>query len=89
MKTGQNVIVFTKGDESYICGSIRAIYNIYTPDELGISYASLRNSISRYMKENGINEDKDIRLKTIYTSHKHRITIQRGVIVLAEKQAGS
>ena len=61
MKKGQSVITLTfkNNGESFLFGSLSAIYAKYSAQELGITYPSLRNAVSTYIEKNNINEEQD------------------------------
>lgn len=86
MKTGQSVIVLTQKDtgEMHIFGSLAAIYSIFDTDILGISYPSLRNAVSKYIKDNKV-DDSGSGAVIIYDTPKSTFTLHRGLMVLSEK----
>ena len=74
MKKGQSVITLTfkEGGEMYLFGSLSAIYAMFTPDELGVSYASLRNAVSKYVNDNNVDEEKN-NSQVIYDTRNSKI----------------
>lgn len=89
MKKGQSVISLTfktGGGEIYLFGSLAAIYAMFTPDELGVSYASLRNAVSKYIKENKVDEEKNYS-QVIYDTRNSKIVLRRVPLLLADKNA--
>ena len=88
MKKGQSVITLTfkEGGEMYLFGSLSAIYAMFTPDELGVSYASLRNAVSKYVKDNNVDEEKN-NSQVIYDTRNSKIVLRRAPLLLADKSA--
>ena len=87
MKKSQSVIQLTikETGAAYLFGSLSAIYAMFSPEELGISYSALRNAVSTYIKTNMIDEDNCDSLQVIYDNKRSLITLQRGPLLLAEK----
>lgn len=88
MKKGQSVItlIFKEGGEMYLFGSLSAIYAMFTPEELGVSYSSLRNAVSMYIKNNNVDEE-GYRSQIIYDTKNSKITLRRAPLLLADKTA--
>lgn len=88
MKKGQSVItlIFKEGGEMYLFGSLSAIYAMFTPEELGVSYSSLRNAVSMYIKNNNVDEE-GYRSQIIYDTKNSKITLRRAPLLLAGKTA--
>lgn len=87
MKKGQNVIILTfkESGETFVFGSLAAIYAMNgIENKLGIKYASLRNAVSAYMKENNVNEEENT-LQAIYDAKKSSFTLYRAPLLLADK----
>ena len=86
MKTGQSVIILTlkQTGETYIFGSLAAIYRVFNAHDLGISYASLRNAVSKFINENNV-DTNSIRSVLIYDTPKSKFSLKRGLMVLSEK----
>ena len=88
MKKGQSVItlIFKDSGDTYLFGSLSAIYGLFSSEQLGITYSSLRNAVSKYIKENKVNEDgNDAQL--IYNTKNSKITLHRAPLLLADKNA--
>ncbi len=88
MKKAQSVITLTfkDGGEMYLFGSLSAIYAMFTPEELGVSYSSLRNAVSMYIKNNNVDEE-GYRSQIIYDTKNSKITLRRAPLLLAGKTA--
>ena len=88
MKKGQSVITLTfkEGGEMYLFGSLSAIYAMFTPDEFGVSYASLRNAVSKYVKDNNVDEERNTS-QVIYDTRNSKIILRRAPLLLADKNA--
>lgn len=71
---GRQVIHLQKGDEHFYFGSVAAIYDYFTKDEIGISYGSIRNY--------GLSPTKP------YINDKRGITIREGVLLSKEGNRG-
>ena len=72
MKISQSVILLTfKGGDTYIFGSLAAIYAMFTPEQLGITYSALRNAVSKYIKEHNVNGNNLIS-QVIYDTNKSK-----------------
>ncbi len=86
MKIAQSVIIlsFKGGGESFIFGSLSAIYAMFTPEQLGISYSALRNAVAKYIKENNVNEN-DLCSQIIYETRNGKIILKRAPLLLADK----
>ena len=87
MKKGQSVIILKMKDTgvSYLFGSLSAIYSMFSPEELGVTYSALRNAVSSYIKENKIDEGSNNFLQVIYNTKRSNFTLQRAPLLLAEK----
>lgn len=87
MKKSQSVIQLTikETGTSYLFGSLSAIYAMFGPEELGITYSALRNAVSTYIKAHKVDEDNCDCLQTIYDNKRSLFTLQRGPLLLAEK----
>lgn len=87
MKRGQSVITLKMKDTgvSYLFGSLSAIYSMFSPEELGVTYSALRNAVSSFIKENQIDETKNDFLQVIYDTKRSNFTLQRAPLLLAEK----
>lgn len=88
MKKAQSVItlIFKEGGDMFLFGSLSAIYAMFTPEQLGVSYASLRNAVSKYIKENNVDE-KGFGSQVIYDTRNSKITLRRAPLLLADKNA--
>jgi len=89
MKKGQSVIslIFKDGGEIYTFGSLSAIYSMFSPEQIGLSYASLRNAVSKYIKGNDVDE-RGNSSQIIYDTESSKITIRRAPLLLADKTTG-
>lgn len=70
---------------SYLFGSLSAIYSMFSPEELGVTYSALRNAVASYIKDNKIDEDNNNFLQVIYDTKRSNFTLQRAPLLLAEK----
>lgn len=70
----RQVIHLQRGDEHYYFGSVAAIYDHFTKEQLGISYGSLRNY--------GLSPDKP------YRNEKTGSIIRVGVLIAKEGNRG-
>lgn len=88
MKKGQSVItlIFKCSGDMYLFGSLSAIYAMFSSDELGISYASLRNAVSKYIKDNNVDEEND-NSQVIYDNKNSLFTLRRAPLLLANKKS--
>lgn len=89
MKIGQSVVILTFKQTGvvYIFGSLSAIYTVLNAELLGMSYSSLRNAVSKYMRDNDLrNNDNNIKAHLIYDTPKSTFTLQRGNMIMAEKK---
>ena len=86
MKKAQSVIILTfkEGRETYIFGSLSAIYSLFTTKQLGISYSALRNAVSKFIKENNVDENS-LSSHIIYNTKNSMIILRRAPLLLAEK----
>ncbi len=86
MKKGQSVIslIFKNGGEIYTFGSLSAIYSMFSPEQIGLSYASLRNAVSKYIKDKDVDE-RGNSSQIIYDTESSKITIRRAPLLLADK----
>ena len=86
MKKGQSVILLTfkESGETYVFGSLSAIYALYGVEQLGIKYTSLRNAVSAFIKENNVDEDTNAS-QVIYDAKKSIFTLRRAPLLLADK----
>lgn len=86
MKKGQSVITLTfkNNGESFLFGSLSAIYAKYSAQELGITYPSLRNAVSTYIEKNNINEEQDCS-QVVYDTRNSLFVLRRAPILLADK----
>ena len=86
MKISQSIIslTFKQGGETYIFGSLAAIYAMFTPEQLGITYSALRNAVSKYIKEHNVNGN-NLMSQVIYDTNKSKIIIRRAPLLLADK----
>ena len=83
MKQGQNVIILTMKEtgRAYVFGSLSAIYGLFDAETLGkITYPSLRNAVSKYIKDNKVTEDTDY-LQVIYDTNRSLFTLQRAPLL--------
>ena len=71
---GRQVIHLQKGQEHYYFGSVAAIYDYFTKEELGISYGSIRNYV--------ISPEKP------YVNEKKGVTIRVGVLLAKKGNRG-
>ena len=90
MKKAQSVItlIFKEGGDMFLFGSLSEIYAMFTPEQLGVSYASLRNAVSKYIKDNKVDE-KGFGSQVIYDTRNSKITLRRAPLLLADKNADS
>ena len=90
MKKGQSVITLTfkETGESYLFGSLSAIYAKYSADDLGVTYSSLRNAVATYIKKHKIDEERDCS-QVIYDTKMSLFTLRRAPLLLADKTANS
>lgn len=90
MKTGQSVITLTKKEtgESYVFGSLSAIYGMFSAEELGISYSALRNAVGTYIKNNQVDENK-LFAQVIYDNKRSSFTLKRAPLLLLEREKKS
>lgn len=88
MKKGQSVIILTFKDsgDSYVFGSLSAIYSMFDKQVLDITYASLRNAVSTYIDKNKVDEEKDV-AQVIYDTKKSLFVLRRAPLLLADKNA--
>ena len=88
MKINQSVIALTlkENGETYIFGSLSAIYAMFTSEQLGISYSALRNAVSKYIKDNGVNENRLVS-QVIYNNATSMIIVRRAPLLLADKRS--
>lgn len=88
MKKGQSVIILTFKDsgDSYVFGSLSAIYSMFDKQVLDITYASLRNAVSTYIDKNQVDEGKD-EAQVIYDTKKSLFVLRRAPLLLADKNA--
>lgn len=70
----RQVIHLQRGDEHYYYGSVAAMYDHFTREDLGISYGSLRNY--------GLAPDKP------YINNKLEVIIRVGVLIAKEGNRG-
>ena len=74
MAQERQVIHLQRGDEHYYFGSVAALYDHFTKEEIGISYGSLRNY--------GLSPNKS------YLNQKIGIVIRVGVLIAKEGNRG-
>jgi len=88
MKKGQSVITLTFKDsgDTYVFGSLSAIYAMFGKKELDITYASLRNAVSTYIEKNNVDEQQD-HSQVIYDTKKSLFVLRRAPLLLADKTA--
>ena len=86
MKKGQSVILLTfkESGQTYVFGSLSAIYALYGAEQLGIRYTSLRNAVSAYIKENNVDQGSNTS-QIIYDTTKSLFTLRRAPLLLADK----
>ena len=86
-KKGQNVIVLTMKDtgQTYLFGSLSAIYGMFDQNKLGITSSSLRNAVATYKKEHHIEEEKKAFSQVIYDTPRSPITLHRAPLWLLER----
>ncbi|MBR0291165.1 MAG: hypothetical protein IJQ79_03435 [Bacteroidales bacterium] len=86
MKKGQSVIILTfkESGETYVFGSLSAIYAKYSVDDLGVAYSSLRNAVATYIKKNKVDEEPDYS-QVIYDTKKSPFVLRRAPLLLADK----
>lgn len=70
----RQVIHLQKGNDHYYFGSVAAIYDHFTKDEIGISYGSIRNY--------GLSPTKP------YINEKNGVIIRVGVLIAKEGNRG-
>lgn len=87
MKIGQSVIILTKKDtgQSYVFGSLSAIYGMFSSDELEITYSALRNAVGKFVKDNHIDENEPF-AQVIYDTKRSLFTLQRAPLWLLERE---
>ncbi len=90
MKTGQSVITLTKKEtgESYVFGSLSAIYGMFSTEELGVSYSALRNAVGTYIKNNHVDENK-LFAQVIYDNKRSSFILKRAPLLLLERDKKS
>ena len=74
MAQERQVIHLQRGEEHYYFGSVAALYDHFTKEEIGISYGSIRNF--------GISPEKP------YRNEKTGIVIRVGVLIAKEGNRG-
>lgn len=74
MAQERQVIHLQRGKEHYYFGSVAAMYDHFTKEEIGISYGSLRNY--------GLSPDKP------YRNEKTGVVIRVGVLIAKEGNRG-
>ena len=77
-------LTFKSTGETYVFGSISAIYSMFTPSQLGITYSALRNAVSKYIKDNKVDEN-GLSSQIIYNTRNSMIILRRAPLLLAEK----
>jgi hypothetical protein len=87
MKFGQNVIIMTMKEtgQTFLFGSLSAIYGMFSDKQLDITYSALRNAVGTYMKSHGIDESEP-HAQTIYDTRRSTFTLQRAPLLLLERQ---
>lgn len=90
MKTGQSVITLIKKEtgESYVFGSLSAIYGMFNTEELGVSYSALRNAVGTYIKNNHVDESK-LFAQVIYDNKRSSFMLKRAPLLLLEREKKS
>ena len=86
VRIGQRIIILTlKGKgQDFIFSSLKAIYSYFSAKDLGITYSSLRNAVSKYLTDNHIEETEEtIAVQVIYDTPKSLFTLRRGKLVLS------
>lgn len=68
----RKVIHLNKGGEDYYFGSVKAIFSVFSKEDIGVSYGSLRNYV--------LNVDHP------YTNDK--VVIKEGVLISAKGERG-
>lgn len=88
MKKGQSIITLTIKETgvSYLFGSLSAIYAMFSPEELGVTYSALRNAVSAYIHSNKVDEKNNDFLQTIYDNKRSSFILKRAPLLLAEKE---
>lgn len=83
-KKGQSVIILTMKEDnrSYLFGSLSAIYGMFSSDDLGIAYTTLRNVVGSYMKSNDIKGDKPY---SQVICERSKFTLHRAPLWLLER----
>ena len=74
MAQERQVIHLQKEDKHYYFGSVAALYDHFTKDDIGISYGSIRNY--------GLSPDKP------YINEKTKVVIRVGVLIAKEGNRG-
>lgn len=74
MAQERQVIHLQKGDEHFYFGSVAAIYDHFSKEEIGISYGSIRNF--------GLSHEKP------YRNEKKNVVIRVGVLISKEGNRG-
>ena len=87
MKIGQNVIIMTMKDtgQTFLFGSLSAIYGMFTVEQLDITYSALRNAVGTYVKTHDADEGVS-HAQTIYDTKRSTFTLQRAPLLLLERQ---
>ncbi len=86
MKKGQSVILLTfkESGETFVFGSLAAVYAMYTDGQLGIKYTSLRNAVSLYIREHEVSAEANV-AQVIYDANKSLFFLRRAPLLLADK----
>ncbi len=84
MKKGQSVItlIFKEDNSTYLFGSLSAIYGMFTSDELGFTYPSLRNAVSSYVKDNHVDESG---MSSVVIFNTDKFVLLRAPLLLVDK----
>lgn len=87
MKKGQSIIALTRkdGGATYLFGSLAAIYDKFSAEELGVGYPALRNAVSKYIRENNVQEEVDY-LQVVYDAKRSWFTLSRAPFLIASKK---
>ena len=87
MKIGQSVITLTMKDtgQSYLFGSLSAIYGMFHKDELKITYSALRNAVATYIEKNQVDENEPFS-QVIYDNKRSPFTLHRAPLWLIERE---
>ena len=86
MKIGQSVIILTMKEtgQTFLFGSLSAIYGMYDSNSLGITYSALRNAVGKNLKDRHIDENEPF-AQVIYDTKQSVFSLQRAPLWLLER----